>query len=319
MCFTLFFSGHRKVHKAVATSPIQEPGLEGPGRMVPGAKSLHVRFMGVGEDKDGRFAAAGVPGGRKLVPSSYLSVPYSGVPSGVGVGGSIIHPHDLGPGGGGGTTTESSESETENNHSVLEEESTTTQKFLLLTDQLSLDQKRHLTIKDIGVILERLSSKIVDVERLDRESEAEDCYNWTIKATIRGDFLRELGVIYNGNFYAICEHPAYELGSSSDHQEQEEQDPPPPLPQHQTPIATTSSTGSQTGSSSRAGNSGGGNAHSSHAHPHAHGHGHGHGGASGGGGGGGNVPSSSHSHHHHLPHQSSSSHASRIDDEDMKL
>ncbi|CAL8096239.1 unnamed protein product [Orchesella dallaii] len=278
-CCALHEEGRKiQVHKAVATSPIQEPGLEGAARMTAGAKSLHVRFMGVGEDKDGRFI--GGPGVRKIVPSSYLSVPYSGVPPGVGVSGSIIHPHDLGPGGGGGTTTESSESETENNHSVMEEDTTTTQKFLLLIDQLSLDQKRHLTIKDIGVILERLSSKIVDVERLDRESEAEDCFNWTIKATIRGDFLRELGVIYNGNFYAISEHPAYypEHGSSDSHQQEQQQDQPPPLPSHQ-----TSSTGSQTGSRNSAGN-----------------------GASGGGNNTGH-------------HQPSASHASRIDDEDMKL
>lgn len=100
---------------------------------------------------------------------------------------------------------DSSESETE----IGAEEAVTTEKFLLLIDQLSVDQKRHLTIKDIGIILERLSSKILDVERLDRESESEDCYNWTIKATIRGDVLRELGVIYNGNYYAISEHPGY--------------------------------------------------------------------------------------------------------------
>ncbi|CAH0555985.1 unnamed protein product [Brassicogethes aeneus] len=102
---------------------------------------------------------------------------------------------------------ESSESETDN--TVMEDEAVTSEKFLLLIDQLSVDQKRHLSIKDIGIILERLSSKILDVERLDRESESDDCYNWTIKATIRGDVLRELGVIYNGNYYAISEHPGY--------------------------------------------------------------------------------------------------------------
>ncbi|KAJ4445460.1 hypothetical protein ANN_07266 [Periplaneta americana] len=123
---------------------------------------------------------------------------------------------------------ESSESETEN--TVMEEEAVTSEKFLLLIDQLSVDQKRHLTIKDIGIILERLSSKIVDVERLDRESESDDCYNWTIKATIRGDVLRELGVIYNGNYYAISEHPGYkeeleearEDGDEEDEDEEEE-------------------------------------------------------------------------------------------------
>lgn len=102
---------------------------------------------------------------------------------------------------------DSSESETEN--TVMDDETVTTEKFLLLIDQLSVDQKRHLNIKDIGIILERLSAKIIDVERLDRESESDDCYNWTMKATIRGEALRELGVIYNGNYYAISEHPGY--------------------------------------------------------------------------------------------------------------
>ncbi|CAL4112272.1 unnamed protein product, partial [Meganyctiphanes norvegica] len=106
------------------------------------------------------------------------------------------------------TEADSSESETEN--TTNDEEAHTTQKFLLLTDQLSVDTKKHLTIKDIGVILDRLSSKIIDVEKLDRESdEIEDSYNWTIKATIRGDSLRELGVVYGGHYYSISEHPAY--------------------------------------------------------------------------------------------------------------
>lgn len=121
---------------------------------------------------------------------------------------------------------DSSESETDN--TVLEEEAVTSEKFLLLIDQLSVDQKRHLTIKDIGIILERLNSKILDVERLDRESESDDCYNWTIKATIRGDVLQELGVIYNGNYYAISEHPGYkedvEPGLPDPPEEEEDED-----------------------------------------------------------------------------------------------
>lgn len=130
---------------------------------------------------------------------------------------------------GGGRHThsehESSESETEN--TVMEDEAVTSEKFLLLIDQLSVDQKKHLSIKDIGIILERLSSKILDVERLDRESESDDCYNWTIKATIRGDVLRELGVIYNGNYYAISEHPGYKEeneGVAEEAEEEEEED-----------------------------------------------------------------------------------------------
>ena len=47
-------------------------------------------------------------------------------------------------------------------------------KHLLLVDQLSADQKHHLSIKDIGIILERLSSKILDVEKLEREKEDDE-------------------------------------------------------------------------------------------------------------------------------------------------
>ena len=97
---------------------------------------------------------------------------------------------------------ESSESETDNN-----DETGTTSKFLLLVDQLSLEQPQHLSIKDIGIILDRLSSKIIDVAILERQIEATDTHNWTIKATIRGEVMRELGVIYNSNYYAISEHP----------------------------------------------------------------------------------------------------------------
>lgn len=104
---------------------------------------------------------------------------------------------------------ESSESDNETTF-----EDSKTEKFLLLMDHLSIEQKRHLTIKDIGLILERLSSKIVDVEKLDRERESTDCYNWTIKATIRGDDLQDLGVVYNGNYYALSEHPGYKDSSN---------------------------------------------------------------------------------------------------------
>uniref|UniRef100_T1JHZ4 Uncharacterized protein n=1 Tax=Strigamia maritima TaxID=126957 RepID=T1JHZ4_STRMM len=100
----------------------------------------------------------------------------------------------------------SSESDTENTQAEDEQMS---ERYLLLVDQLSLEQKHHLNIKDIGVILERLSSKIVDVERLEREKESDDVHNWTIKATIKGEVLREIGVIYNGHYYGISEHPGY--------------------------------------------------------------------------------------------------------------
>jgi len=113
---------------------------------------------------------------------------------------------------GGDLDTSESDGEVEGE----EGDSATSSKFLLLVDQLSVDQKHHLSIKDIGIILDRLSSKIVDVEKLSRDKEESDIYNWTIKATIRGDVMRELGVIYNSNYYSISEHPSYlqELPSS---------------------------------------------------------------------------------------------------------
>lgn len=81
--------------------------------------------------------------------------------------------------------------------------------YLLLTDQLSLTQNKHLDIKDIGVILNHLNSKIVEVQKLEREKESAEIHNWTIKATIRGEVVREIGVIYNGQYYGIMEHPEY--------------------------------------------------------------------------------------------------------------
>ncbi|XP_060527861.1 uncharacterized protein LOC132702954 isoform X2 [Cylas formicarius] len=127
-------------------------------------------------------------------------------------------------GGGRGALSEHESSESETENTVMEDEAVTSEKFLLLIDQLSVDQKRHLSIKDIGIILERLSSKILDVERLDRESESDDCYNWTIKATIRGADMRELGVIYNGNYYAISEHPGYREENEGVLEEAEEEE-----------------------------------------------------------------------------------------------
>ncbi|KAL1138099.1 hypothetical protein AAG570_009793 [Ranatra chinensis] len=196
-CCALHEEGRKiAVHKSVATSPIQDSLSTSPGAAAGGGRPPprsvvkgHVRFLDI-------------EGARRPSPHH------------------LHHPHH--PQQQQQPQQESSESETET--AAAEEEAATSEKFLLLIDQLSVDQKRHLTIKDIGIILERLSSKILDVERLDRESESEDCYNWTIKATIRGDVLRELGVIYNGNYYAISEHPGYKEESEDQREEQEEDD-----------------------------------------------------------------------------------------------
>ncbi|CAG2061930.1 unnamed protein product [Timema podura] len=187
-CCALHEEGRKiAVHKSVATSPIQDAQQQTSPQ--PSALSDGTRRAGLGKGAQ-HVRFLDIEGGALLRQAEQQ--------------------HD------------SSESETEN--TVMEEEAITTEKFLLLIDQLSVDQKRHLTIKDIGIILERLNSKIVDVERLDRESESDDCYNWTIKATIRGDVLRELGVIYNGNYYAISEHPGYKEESEENHEDAEEEE-----------------------------------------------------------------------------------------------
>ncbi|XP_055855081.1 uncharacterized protein LOC129918505 isoform X2 [Episyrphus balteatus] len=199
-CCALHEEGRKiAVHKSVATSPIQD-GTTSPQPQ----SSISISTGGGGGGGGGAVGGSADPTGSMQRRSS-------------GAKGHVRF-LDIAP------ERDSSESETEN--TVMEDDKTTTEKFLLLIDQLSVDQKRHLSIKDIGIILERLNSKILDVERLDRESESDDCYNWTIKATIRGDALRELGVIYNGNYYAISEHPGYkeEIEENGEEAEEEEED-----------------------------------------------------------------------------------------------
>ncbi|XP_069184751.1 uncharacterized protein [Procambarus clarkii] len=186
----------QQVHKAVATSPIQE----GPQEKRPGHHHAHP----TSQSPSSKPSQAGPQATVAAAAAAAAAVVQSQK------GGS--HVRFLADYRSSNldkqrTDQESSESETEN--TTNDEEAHTTEKFLLLTDQLSVDTKKHLSIKDIGVILDRLSSKIVDVEKLDREAEEEDCFNWTIKATIRGDTLRELGVVYNGHYYSISEHPGY--------------------------------------------------------------------------------------------------------------
>lgn len=83
------------------------------------------------------------------------------------------------------------------------------ERYLLLVDQLGEENGSPLSIKDIGIILDKLSSKIVDVDRLEKEKENDKAHNWLIKATVRGDFVREIGVIYNDMYYGVVEHPSY--------------------------------------------------------------------------------------------------------------
>ncbi|CAG7817799.1 unnamed protein product [Allacma fusca] len=61
----------------------------------------------------------------------------------------------------------------------------------------------HLTIKDIGIILERLSNKVLDVEYLSREFN-NDLIIWNIRATVLGEC--NCGVVYNGKYYSINEN-----------------------------------------------------------------------------------------------------------------
>ena len=100
----------------------------------------------------------------------------------------------------------SEESDTE---TTDREEEQLCERYLLLVDQLAIGHERHLTVKDIGCILEKLSTKIVDVDKLERERESSDCHNWVIRALIRGESLREIGVVYNSQYFGIIEHPGY--------------------------------------------------------------------------------------------------------------
>ncbi|XP_023228463.1 uncharacterized protein LOC111628848 [Centruroides sculpturatus] len=101
------------------------------------------------------------------------------------------------------------ENKEEGNENSNVEDEQLSERYLLLVDQLSLERNRHLNLVDIGIILDQLSSKIIDVDHLEREQESSDVHNWTIKATIRGDVLQEIGVVYNGQYYGIMEHPGY--------------------------------------------------------------------------------------------------------------
>ncbi|KAF0294488.1 Cell death activator CIDE-A [Amphibalanus amphitrite] len=182
------------ITKSAATSPIQE--VAG-ARRQPG----HVRFDGTLREAP---AAAPAPPEAKGGPSTSAA-------AGGAVGGS-----------------DSSESE-EGEDNTANEEGTST-KLLLLVDQLSVERTRYLSIKDIGVILERLSSKILDVERMERQLDGDDCRTWTLKATIRGDVLREIGVVYHGHYHSISEHPRYARRSQPP--------PPPPAPPAAEPPAS---------------------------------------------------------------------------------
>lgn len=179
-CCTLHEDGRDiAVQKSVATSPIQGgvAGSSGMGNLSGGSPQPHCS---------------------NLTPSSSASGTLQRRPSG-----SKGHVRFMEP----APEQISSESDTEN--TTVDDDNVTSEKFLLLVDQLSLEQKKHLNIKDIGLILERLDNRIIDVEKLERDDETEDCHHWTIKATIRGEQLRELGVLYNNNYYAVSEHPGY--------------------------------------------------------------------------------------------------------------
>ncbi|XP_042230217.1 uncharacterized protein LOC121871795 isoform X2 [Homarus americanus] len=203
-CCSLHEEGGRiQVHKAVATSPIQEGTHE--------RRPAHHHTHPPSQSPGGKAAQPGAQAAAVQHPKGSSHVRFQTQTQTEYRTPNLEKPRER-------PDQDSSESETEN--TTNDEEAHTTEKFLLLTDQLSVDTKKHLSIKDIGVILDRLSSKIVDVEKLDREAEEEDCFNWTIKATIRGDTLRELGVVYNGHYYSISEHPGY--GQKKEEEEEEE-------------------------------------------------------------------------------------------------
>lgn len=186
--------GSIKVSKSVATSPIPEiirpvsPGsmlLTASAAATTGtkAKKGHVRFMDI--DKTSADSA------NNKFNISLMELINGGATAAATTNGS-------------GSNSDESETET------TERDEQYCERYLLLMDQLSANQKRHLSVKDIGIILERLKSKIVDIDKLERDKENLTAgHNWIIKATIRGEMLREIGVVYNGQYYALMEHPAY--------------------------------------------------------------------------------------------------------------
>lgn len=158
------------------TSPFADPVTQGEPSAQAGikAKKGHVRFMDV--DK---------------------SATHSSAKQNISLMGLLNGRLDV-----SGSNSDESETET-----TEREDEQLCERYLLLVDQLSASQKKHLNIKDIGVILERLKSKIVDIDKLERDKENVGCHNWLIKATIRGEMLREIGLVYNGQYYGLMEHP----------------------------------------------------------------------------------------------------------------
>ncbi|KAH9407263.1 hypothetical protein TYRP_012813 [Tyrophagus putrescentiae] len=210
---------------SVGTSPIPELLLAGGGVGVPAKKAgVHVRFL----DLDNGGSGGGGGGGSRSSQqqqSSNISL------LGQLLNGGVVHQQTASSGQQRTQilmerTPSSEESETE---TTEREEEQLRERYLLLVDS-QLDgggesSSRHLSIKDIGVILDRLRYKIVDVDRLEREKETTTVmtaatsgssgstlatsYNWLLRATIRGEMLREIGVVYNGQYYGLMEHPAY--------------------------------------------------------------------------------------------------------------
>ena len=99
-----------------------------------------------------------------------------------------------------------------NNESESQDDDEILNRYLLLVDDLAGGSRDmdHLTVKDIGAILDLLSSRVVDVDKLEREKETSDIHNWTIKATIRGgNLVTEVGLVYKGRYICLVDHPGY--------------------------------------------------------------------------------------------------------------
>lgn len=94
---------------------------------------------------------------------------------------------------------------------ATDENETPIERHLLLVDQIDsiqLPDIAHLTVKEIGQILDKLSSKIIEVDKLEREKDGLT-HNWLIRAMVRGEMAGEIGVVHNGKYYGIVQHPAY--------------------------------------------------------------------------------------------------------------
>ncbi|XP_018495901.1 uncharacterized protein LOC108864532 [Galendromus occidentalis] len=219
---------HQQQHKATLNSPIIDlpemalgpPGVFGHGGggmpIPPSAKNVHFEAT----------ARASIPQARQSTAD--IAAAAAAATSSTSAGAAVSSTTTTAAGGGGAATTAAStegpgvssstsglqvpENQRNNNESESQDDDEILNRYLLLVDDLAGGSRDmdHLTVKDIGAILDLLSSRVVDVDKLEREKETSDIHNWTIKATIRGgNLVTEVGLVYKGRYICLVDHPGY--------------------------------------------------------------------------------------------------------------